>query len=110
MKRRAKPDSTTPLSPFARAETDARLIPDGAIRLVSLPTEPGEWPRALSPSEREVARLLISGCSHEEIARLRGVSPETVSAQVRAMRRKLGVDSASRLIAYLARYGEESDS
>lgn len=110
MNRRAKPDSTTPLPPFARAEADPRLLADEAIRLISLPTEPGEWPRALSPSEREVARLLIRGRSHEEIARLRGVSGETVSAQVRAMLRKLGVDSASRLVAVLARSGKAADS
>jgi DNA-binding CsgD family transcriptional regulator len=71
-------------------------------------TEPRSWPAGLSRSEREVAKLLIRGYSYAEIASYRGVSRETVSAQIRGMLRKLGVDSASRLVAFLACYGEDS--
>ncbi len=48
---------------------------------------------SLTPAEREVARLLMSGLSNAAIAASRGTSTRTISKQVDAIYRKLGVHS-----------------
>lgn len=57
-----------------------------------------EW--ALSPSEREIALLLIKGFSLREIANLRETRPGTVKSQTNAVYRKAGVHGRAGLIAY----------
>jgi PAS domain S-box-containing protein len=47
----------------------------------------------LTPRQTEVLRELARGCSTEEIARLLGISPETVRNHVRGILRGLGVHS-----------------
>jgi DNA-binding NarL/FixJ family response regulator len=91
------------------ARVDRLLSTSPALHLLSIPAEPCEWPKELSAAEREVTRLLIRGWCYEDIARRRGVSRETVSAQIRAVLRKLGVDSTPQLVAYLACLPEEQD-
>lgn len=85
-------------------------IGEVALTLFSVPSRPAVWPAELTESEQAVARHLIGGLSYRDIARRRGVSEETVSAQVSAMMRKLRVDSAHRLVARLAalRFGPVS--
>lgn len=85
------------------AQTRVGGLPVGEIGLqvVSIPAEPFAWPRRLTSAEREVARLLVRGCSYREMARARGVSEETISAHVSSLMRKTGADSAARLVAYL---------
>jgi DNA-binding NarL/FixJ family response regulator len=56
----------------------------------------------LSSREREVLGLLESGERLATIARVRGVSVETVKSQTRAIYRKLGVHSRAELRARLA--------
>ncbi|MFO7563384.1 MAG: helix-turn-helix transcriptional regulator [Enhygromyxa sp.] len=58
-------------------------------------------PAVLSESEQEVARALIAGHSNAEIARARGTSSKTVSNQLYAMYRKLGVGTREELVALL---------
>jgi DNA-binding NarL/FixJ family response regulator len=59
----------------------------------------------LTPSEREVAALLVAGSSNAEIARKRGASARTVANQARAIYRKLGICSRVELAAAIAPTG-----
>jgi DNA-binding CsgD family transcriptional regulator len=52
----------------------------------------------LTPSEREVCALVCDGMTHAQIARLRGVTVNTVKSQVRQIFRKLDVDSRVALV------------
>jgi DNA-binding NarL/FixJ family response regulator len=74
-----------------------------SVATLSIRLEPEEWPDALSAAEREVARGLIRGHCYEEIAQRRQASVSTIASQVRSIFGKLGVDSASELVAVLAR-------
>lgn len=56
----------------------------------------------LTPSEREVAALLIAGSSNADIALRRSASERTVANQARAIYRKLGVGSRVELAVALA--------
>jgi len=56
----------------------------------------------LTPSEREVADRLCEGRTLAQIARLRGVSVNTIKSQVRQVFRKLEVDSRVALVRRLA--------
>lgn len=69
---------------------------------VSLPTEPPSWPACLTPAEIDIARRLIRGEPRDAIARARATSTNTVAAQIRIMLDKLGVGSASALVAEIA--------
>ncbi len=57
-----------------------------------------EW--NLTPSEREVALLLIKGLSVSEIARIRNTRPGTIKSQSNAIYRKAGLKGRSELAAY----------
>ncbi len=57
-----------------------------------------EW--HLSPSECEVALLLIKGMSTQEIAELRQTKPGTVKSQSSAIYQKAGVRGRNELVAY----------
>src|SRR4051794_7707172 len=54
---------------------------------------------ALTPSEAQVTRMVLDGCSNEEIARQRGVSTRTIVNQLAAVYPKLGVSSRRELKA-----------
>lgn len=77
----------------------------GGLKVASLSVslEPAQWPDSLTSAEREVARRLVRGETYDEIAERRKTSASTVSSQVRAVFEKLGVGSASELVAWLAR-------
>ncbi|WP_281969040.1 helix-turn-helix transcriptional regulator [Roseovarius nanhaiticus] len=53
----------------------------------------------LTPSEREVALLILKGFDNEEIARLRGTAPGTVRAQSARLYSKAGVDGRAQLFS-----------
>lgn len=55
---------------------------------------------SLSPAEQDIARLLLKGLSHKEIAWLRGVNETTVRQQARAMYRKAGLSGRNDLAAF----------
>ncbi len=55
---------------------------------------------ALTPAEREIARLLLKGLSHKEIAQIRNVSETTVRQQAQATYRKAGLSGRNDLAAF----------
>jgi DNA-binding CsgD family transcriptional regulator len=57
-----------------------------------------EW--QLSPSENEIALLLIKGLSAQEIADMRNTRPGTVKSQSSMIYQKAGVRGRSELVAY----------
>jgi DNA-binding CsgD family transcriptional regulator len=57
----------------------------------------------LSESEYAVARLLVEGKSHAEIASIRGTSARTVANQLSALFHKLRISGRAELLALLAR-------
>ena len=61
-----------------------------------------ERPQALTPAEREVAMLAARGAKTAEIATLRKTTVRTVSKQLDAVHRKLGVHSRAELALRLA--------
>lgn len=75
-------------------------VGDEELAVVSYPVVP-DLPAALSPSEREVAALVMEGLSNQEIAQVRGTSERTVANQVASIFRRCGVSSRSELVAAL---------
>jgi DNA-binding NarL/FixJ family response regulator len=57
--------------------------------------------RVLTTAEQAVAEFLCEGRTLAQIARLRGVSPNTIKSQVRQVFRKLNVDSRVALVRKL---------
>jgi DNA-binding NarL/FixJ family response regulator len=51
----------------------------------------------ISPREREVLRLIVSGCSNREIAQDLGIIEQTVKAHVAQLLRKIGVPNRTAL-------------
>lgn len=56
-------------------------------------------PASLTPAEREVVSLLLTGASNAAIAKARRVSVRTIANQVASVLKKLKVDSRTELIA-----------
>ena len=56
-----------------------------------------DW--GLTPSERDVALMILKGLDNEDIARLRGTAPGTVRAQSAKVYSKAGVDGRSQLFS-----------
>jgi len=57
----------------------------------------------LTPSEREVARLIASGMTSHQVAARLGMSPHTVDGRLRRVFAKLGVNTRVDLTAEYAR-------
>lgn len=55
-------------------------------------------PEALTPAEAQVLDLLCEGMSAKEIAKVRGVSFNTVEVQVKQLRAKRDVPSTLKLV------------
>jgi DNA-binding CsgD family transcriptional regulator len=75
--------------------------PSGARCLLTCVVHDAAEDTRLTPSEREVSALLCEGKTLAQIARLRGVSINTVKSQVRQIFRKLDVDSRVALVRRL---------
>ncbi len=73
------------------------VLGDKAYLLVSVPLRHDARTEALSPSERAVARALVSGASNEMVALARATSIRTVANQVRAILARLRVSSRADL-------------
>jgi len=58
---------------------------------------------SLSPAEYAVMRLLVEGCSYQEIALLRRTSVRTVANQLAAVFHRLGISGRAELFCLLAR-------
>lgn len=62
----------------------------------------------LTPTEIQISNMIRSGLSTKEVARLRNLSPHTVSRHRENIRRKLGLAHAGiNLVSFLKTYGEE---
>lgn len=53
-----------------------------------------------TPAEKEIASLILKGCSHKQIADIRRSSDSTVRQQAQAIYRKSGLENRSELAAY----------
>jgi DNA-binding CsgD family transcriptional regulator len=80
----------------ARWRSDAKELLAGVGAAIDRQLE--RW--ALTEAEKDVARLLLKGLSHKEIAGLRDVSETTVRHQARALYRKAGLSGRSDLTAF----------
>jgi DNA-binding CsgD family transcriptional regulator len=53
-----------------------------------------------TPAEKEIASLILKGCSHKQIAEMRHSSDSTVRQHAQSIYRKSGLESRSELAAY----------
>lgn len=53
-----------------------------------------------TPAEKEIAGLILKGCSHKQIAEMRHSSDSTVRQHAQSIYRKSGLESRSELAAY----------
>lgn len=91
------------LSPGRLDATFTRLAPSDARFVVTLPELELDHSRQLAPAEFEVCQLLLRGRSHNEIARLRGTRPRTVSNQIASIFQKFNVSGRMTLMTELIR-------
>jgi DNA-binding CsgD family transcriptional regulator len=59
----------------------------------------------LTPSEKEIARLVIEGCTRQTIADYRETSAQTVACQLRSIYLKLGLSGRNSLVARAVELG-----
>ena len=86
---------------FQEART-SELVHEGAeYEVISVPRPESRLAHRLSPAECAVARLLLEGRRHSEIALLRQTSERTVANQLAAAFHKLDVSGRAELICYL---------
>jgi DNA-binding CsgD family transcriptional regulator len=83
------------------------ILPRVAVSQDLAPATEAEVRRAppvadLTPREREVAWWICRGCANKEIARILGVSFNTVNAHAGAIRRKLGARNRTEVAMHLA--------
>src|SRR5688500_18764747 len=95
---RARPAGAIARAASARERSEVHeLVHDGETYLVlSHPIAEGEQ---LTRAEAEILALLDRGCSDRAIADARGTSRGTVTKQIDAIFRKLGVGSRRELLA-----------
>jgi DNA-binding NarL/FixJ family response regulator len=91
-------DDPIPLPPGAHVRM---LAPN--LALIALERPEPEMPEALTDAEQGVALELFCGATNQEIAAARDVSVKTVSNQLEAIYRKLGVASRAELTLLLRR-------
>jgi len=97
-----RPNEPNPPLPDG-VELDSIAIDGEGLLVLSFPTAPmrGRPARPLAPAERAVLVLWLDGLTCGEIAARRGVGIRTVSKQLHAIYRKLGVSSKTELAAKL---------
>jgi DNA-binding NarL/FixJ family response regulator len=88
------------VSRLVRVSTDAR---EPARQTLVLPRLDLSLSPTLAPAEAEVCRLLLAGCSHQQIARARGRAQRTVANQLAAAFTKLKVSGRQELVTRLVR-------
>ncbi len=94
----------------ARAATELRVARLERLQhagtsywVLSAPRPDVELGRVLSPAEYAVARLLVEGLSHAEIAASRRASARTIANQLATAFQKLGVSGRSELVCSVLR-------
>jgi DNA-binding NarL/FixJ family response regulator len=103
--KRAGASSIDGFRPGGLEATDVRL--DGRTLVIvsyahAAPSALPSWD-TLTPSERDVLRLVLAGYSNAQIAKARGTSFGTVAKQVSAIYRRVGVGSRRELATRWAR-------
>ena len=83
------------------AQSAASQLPDGGLDQAGV--------ARLTNRQRDIFRLLLSGCSNKEIARQLGVLEGTVKVHVRAMMQKLGARNRTQIAILAARTGLRPD-
>ena len=90
-------DLSLPVPPSLRV---SRFEVEGEeFALLSFPVPQPTLPEGLTPAEQEIVRGVVGGASNGEIAKLRGVSANTVANQLRAVYEKLGIRSRYELVS-----------
>jgi len=82
-----------------------RLEIDGLAHVAFSWAAAEELAPAVTPGERAVLDLLLTGASNAQIARARGASPRTIANQVASLLRKVGAGSRYELMARCASGG-----
>jgi DNA-binding NarL/FixJ family response regulator len=67
--------------------------------------EPPSLPALLEPRERQLVRLVVEGCSTDEIASRLTIRPQTVKNRLSRIYAKLGVATRVQLAVYALRNG-----
>lgn len=83
------------------AQSAVSQVPDGGLDQAGV--------ARLTNRQRDIFRLLLSGCSNKEIARQLGVLEGTVKVHVRAMMQKLGARNRTQIAILAARTGLRPD-
>jgi DNA-binding CsgD family transcriptional regulator len=82
---------------LARRADDRSMV--GAVATLALARDPSEIDELLTPREREVITLIVSGQSNSAIAERLVISEGTVKSHVKQILRKLGAVNRSEVIA-----------
>ena len=73
-----------------------------------MPTQTATMAPAITDRQRQVVKLIASGCSNEEIADRLQISPRTAKAHCDTLRQKLGVSRRRQIpAAYRALTGQD---
>jgi DNA-binding NarL/FixJ family response regulator len=81
---------------------DAHAVRSESCTMVTLPRPDLELPNLVSCAELQVCRMLLQGCTHAEIATVRGTSLRTVANQIASIFDKLKVSGRLELVTRLA--------
>lgn len=106
------------LRPFARRSGTFTLQNEGIVISCSKDRQAGEQSELmrielapaskvdrLSPREQEVARLLATGASYKEAARMLGSAPATIRNQTQSIYGKLGIGTRAQLVELVLQQG-----
>jgi DNA-binding CsgD family transcriptional regulator len=83
----------------AQDEVEIAVLQLDDVELIVLGLEVEAAAPGLTRAEQEVVRLVLDGCSNQEIARRRNASAKTVANQLLMIYRKLGIVSRFELAA-----------
>ncbi len=100
----ARTDDCTPDATRSAARREAWLFEANgdSFAILECDSSTRPLPETLTAAERTVAVLAASGAANAEIARRRRCSVHTVSKQLTAVYRKLGLEGRAALQAWLA--------
>ena len=69
------------------------------------PPDPGPKPYRLTPRDRQIVQLVVSGCSNDLIAERLQIKPQTVKNQLTRIYAKVGVSTRVQLAVHALRHG-----
>jgi DNA-binding NarL/FixJ family response regulator len=95
--------SAEPVRPPRGLRVSRMRVGAAELAVLTFPIAPITWPDWLTEAERAIAQALLAGESNAQIATARATSAHTVSKQVSALLRRLGVQSRAEAVAFLSR-------